>query len=357
MDRARALWAKLVSVDHPDPEVRRRGETGIASMIVMGAFALVAVPIFALLPNPWISIAGILLPVPFVVLFIAWCRRGRVDRAALGFGIVLLIAVTLQSVLTDDASLTLFYATIVAGILLFMVQPSRMPWVFVGIVGAGVVVWLTSTDSATTPIQRPDLVVNGVIVALAASAVTAIGARRLDRTHQAEAIALELASHDQLTGLHNRRHADDMLPVLVCDAARFQRSVAVALADVDQFKSVNDSWSYTVGDAVLRRVADLLTTVGRSGDVVARYGGEEFLLVMPDTDLAGAAGVCDRIRRAVEEVDWTDLAPGLRVTMSFGVAAAPSDTTMTVEALLDAADSRLHLAKNRGRNTVVSVAA
>ncbi len=326
-------------------------------MLVMGAFAVMAVPIFAFLPNPLISIAGILLPVPFVLLFVAWCRRGLVDRAALGFGVVMWLAVTLQPVLTGDASLTLFYAAVVAGILLFMVPPARMPWIFVGVLGAGAVVWMTSTDAATTPIHRPDLVVNGVIVTLAASAVTAIGARRLDRAHQAEALALELASHDQLTGLHNRRHADDMLPVLVCDSARFQRPVAVALADVDQFKSVNDGWSYTVGDAVLRRVADLLTTVGRSADVVARYGGEEFLIVMPDTDLAGAAEVCDRIRRSVEDVDWTDLAPGLHVTMSFGVAAAPSDTTMTVEALLDAADSRLHLAKNRGRNMVVAIAA
>lgn len=356
MDRARALWSRWVHVDHPDPEVRRRGETGIASMLVMGAFALAAVPIFALLPNPWISIAGVLLPVPFVLVFVAWCRRGLVDRAALGFGLVMWAAVTMQPVLTGDASLTLFYATVVAGILLFMVQPARMAWVFVGVMGAGVVVWMTSTDAAT-PIHRPDLVVNGVIVAVAASAVTAIGARRLDRAHHAEALALELASHDQLTGLHNRRHVDDILPVLVCDSARFRRPVAVALADVDQFKSVNDGWSYTVGDAVLRRVADLLTAMGRSADVVARYGGEEFLLVMPDTDLAGAAEVCDRIRTTVESVDWSDLAPGLRVTMSFGVAAAPGDTTMTVEALLDAADRRLHVAKNRGRNRVVAVAA
>jgi diguanylate cyclase (GGDEF)-like protein len=351
------MWSRWVHVDHHDPEVRRRGETGIASMLVMGAFALLAVPIFAVLPNPWISIAGVLLPVPFVLVFVTWCRRGLVDRAALGFGLVMWAAVTMQPVLTGDASLTLFYSTVVAGILLFMVPPARMPWVFVGVLGAGVVVWMTSTDAATTPILRPDLVVNGVIVAIAASAVTAIGARRLDRAHQAEAHALELASHDQLTGLHNRRHVDDMLPVLVCDSARFHRPVAVALADVDQFKSVNDGWSYTVGDAVLRRVSDLLTTVGRSADVVARYGGEEFLLVMPDTDLAGAAEVCDRIRRNVESVDWSDLAPGLRVTMSFGVAAAPSDTTMTVEALLDAADRRLHVAKNRGRNVVVAVAA
>jgi diguanylate cyclase (GGDEF)-like protein len=357
VDRIRALWSRLVTVDHHDPEVRRRGETGIVAMIVMGVFALLAVPLFLVLPNPLISVLGVLLPLPFVLVFIVWARRGHVDRAALGFGTVLWVAVVMQPVLTGDASLTLFYGAVVACILLFMVHPARMPWVFVGVACAGVVVWLTSTDASTTPIQRPDLIINGLIVTLAAGAVTAIGARRLDQAHQAEALALELASHDDLTGLHNRRHADGMLPVLVRDAARYQRSIAVALADVDHFKAVNDSWSYAVGDTVLRPVADRLRTVGRAADVVARYGGEEFLIVMPETDLDGAAAVCDRIRRSIEGIAWDDLAPGLKVTISFGVAAAPADCDLSVEQLLEAADDRLHLAKSRGRNTVVSVAA
>ena len=129
------------------------------------------------------------------------------------------------------------------------------------------------------------------------------------------------------------------------------------MIDIDNFKLVNDRYGHAAGDRLLENVAKQLTASVRDSDVVARWGGEEFLIVMPDTDLAGAAEVCDRIRRSVEDVDWTDLAPGLHVTMSFGVAAAPSDTTMTVEALLDAADSRLHLAKNRGRNMVVAIAA
>jgi diguanylate cyclase (GGDEF)-like protein len=164
------------------------------------------------------------------------------------------------------------------------------------------------------------------------------------------------ATHDKLTGLPNRRYADDFLQRQIELARRMDQPVAVALADVDHFKSINDRFSHAVGDEVLRRVSRILSERCRKTDVVARYGGEEFLLCFPDTDSGFATQVCGQIRQAVERADWSDLqkqaAGKLRVTVSIGVAEARGDTRRTV--VLSKADARLYRAKNAGRNRVIS---
>ncbi len=356
MERVRRFLDRVVRVDHPDPDVRRRGETGIAVMLVLAVALVASAPVFAFLPGPVAAVASVLSPLPFLAVFVVWCRRGHVDRAAIGLGLVLWLAVVGQAVVTGDPSANLFYAAVVAVICLFMLPPHLHAWVFAGIGVAVLVAWATSSDSRSVPLGRGDLLVNGAVVALATAAVTVIGARRLAASQRAERRAVELSVRDPLTGLHNRRHLDDVVPELVNDAVRTGRPLAVALADIDHFKAINDDWSYAVGDDVLRRFAAVVTATCRADDLVARFGGEEFLVAMPDTDLGGAIALCDRVRRRVENVDWESVAPGLRVTVSFGVAASHEECGRSPEALMDAVDSRLHAAKRRGRNRVTGVA-
>jgi diguanylate cyclase (GGDEF)-like protein len=176
-----------------------------------------------------------------------------------------------------------------------------------------------------------------------------------ERTRELHDKSLELerqATHDKLTGLYNRRFADDYLERALREAQRNGHAFTVALADVDHFKQINDQHSHAKGDTVLKRVAELLTEHCRATDMIARYGGEEFLLCFPVTDAATARGVCESLRKRVEREDWSGIAPGIRVTLSFGLAEGATD--LRRKAIVGAADRRLYEAKHSGRNRVVA---
>jgi diguanylate cyclase (GGDEF)-like protein len=164
-----------------------------------------------------------------------------------------------------------------------------------------------------------------------------------------------LSREDALTGLFNRRHVDEALALEWERASRFGRDLTVAVADIDHFKAVNDRFSHAAGDEVLRRVAELLRGGTRAVDVAGRWGGEEFVLLLVETPPERAAGLCEKLRAAVEAHDWSAVAPGLAVTLSLGVAG--SGEAADPAALLAAADARLYEAKRAGRNRVVGPAA
>jgi diguanylate cyclase (GGDEF)-like protein len=160
------------------------------------------------------------------------------------------------------------------------------------------------------------------------------------------------ATHDKLTGLPNRRYADNYLQEQIDLAQRNDRLGAVALADVDKFKSINDSYSHAVGDRVLERVARILRDGCRKTDFAARYGGEEFLLYFPDTGVDRARQVCGQLRAAVQNADWSDIAPNIGVTISFGLAEIKNESRIIT--ILNEADMRLYRAKREGRNRVIA---
>ena len=160
------------------------------------------------------------------------------------------------------------------------------------------------------------------------------------------------ATHDKLTGLPNRRHADSYLQQQVDLAKRRRRTGALALADVDHFKRINDGYSHAIGDQVLERVARILRDGCRKTDFVSRYGGEEFMLYFPDTGVERAVQVCSELRQAVQGADWSDIAPEFAVTISFGLAEIRDDAHSRT--ILDEADTRLYRAKREGRNRVVA---
>ncbi|MCM2312014.1 MAG: GGDEF domain-containing protein [Steroidobacteraceae bacterium] len=169
-----------------------------------------------------------------------------------------------------------------------------------------------------------------------------------DKTRQLE----RLASLDTLTGLHNRRHADAFLDLAMESAARDGVALSLALADVDHFKQINDGHSHAVGDRVLERVAQIMSDRMRGCDLAARYGGEEFLFCLVGMDEPRAVQFCEDLRRAVECEPWEGLSPGLRVTLSIGLATRRGEPT--IQAVLQCADSCLYRAKHLGRNRVVT---
>ena len=170
--------------------------------------------------------------------------------------------------------------------------------------------------------------------------------------------SLELAVTDPLTGLHNRRYMSGQLTALVRRATHGGEAVSALLVDIDHFKRINDSFGHAVGDEVLREFAIRLATNVRAVDLACRYGGEEFGVIMPDTSLAEAKAIAERLRRHVAGSPFH--VPGvddpLSVTISVGVAStfAAEDTAQD---LLKRADDAVYDAKAQGRNLVIAQAA
>jgi diguanylate cyclase (GGDEF)-like protein len=164
-----------------------------------------------------------------------------------------------------------------------------------------------------------------------------------------------LASEDALTGLANRRAFDRRLAGLL-EGAETGRGFALVMFDLDHFKLVNDHHGHAIGDSVLKRFATLLCRDRRSDDMAARVGGEEFALLLSVENEQQAHAVAERIRAEVEREQWTEIAPGLAVTTSAGLAHSDStaEADRTIDHIVSLADQRLYRAKNSGRNRVVS---
>jgi diguanylate cyclase (GGDEF)-like protein len=168
----------------------------------------------------------------------------------------------------------------------------------------------------------------------------------------------ELARTDELTGLANRRHFDQVLTAEIDRVTRYGGTCAVAIIDLDHFKRFNDQYGHPVGDAVLRRVSSLISAAVRGTDFPARIGGEEFGLVMVETDKTSATMVIERLRQTVEERPLLELEGELplTLTLSAGIACCPDDAN-EVNELVARADNALYQAKDLGRNRVVVASA
>ena len=182
---------------------------------------------------------------------------------------------------------------------------------------------------------------------LASQAAVALDNARLHDIVQRQAIT------DDLTGLVNRRRFIEALDAEIERARRFGAALTIVLADLDNFKQVNDEFGHHGGDVVLRAFADLIRSHVRDVDVSGRIGGEEFAILLPDTDAAGAARVAERMRTSLNEVA-IPLSEGsaIHVASSFGVAELARD--QSGDDLLRAADAALYRAKDEGKNRVVA---
>ncbi len=165
----------------------------------------------------------------------------------------------------------------------------------------------------------------------------------------------EEAMTDALTGIANRKRLDDMLNRAIAEGEQSGEPVSLAVCDIDHFKRFNDTWGHQTGDQIIRFVAACLTRCGGEANLAARYGGEEFVILMPKTGLEMASELAERARvmveskRLVRKNTGEDLG---NITISIGVAQ--HHTGDHPAELIEEADARLYMSKNRGRNRVTS---
>lgn len=178
---------------------------------------------------------------------------------------------------------------------------------------------------------------------------------RTERLEQENQALKDLALIDDLTQLHNTRALRTGMKDDYERSVRLGRPVSILMVDVDHFKRVNDRHGHAAGDAVLRKVAEVLRGTVRGADVCARYGGEEFVVLGPGTTEQGAMVLAERLRAAVQNAA-AELPGGgpLSVTISIGVAAAEGDEAPSLDEVLRRADAAMYQAKKSGRNRVVS---
>lgn len=178
--------------------------------------------------------------------------------------------------------------------------------------------------------------------------------RLFRRTFNNQRSVERMAGEDALTGLPNRRQFMKAGEQMFDSVRRYGRPASVVVIDLDHFKAVNDRYGHAAGDALLQATAGLLKQHERGADLPARLGGEEFAILLPETDLEGAAALAERLREACEALRVTvpgGLWTGLTVTMSLGAASCdPEDKSF--EDLLRRADATLYRAKHQGRNRV-----
>jgi diguanylate cyclase (GGDEF)-like protein len=161
---------------------------------------------------------------------------------------------------------------------------------------------------------------------------------------------LELAKRDSLTGLANHGHFWATLATEIDRANRYDREFSLVMIDIDHFKAYNDRNGHIAGDEALVQVAKQIEKSSRNHDFAARYGGEEFAIILPETGKAGGIVVAEKLRKSISAQAFTGEEGGT-LTVSAGVSTFPHDAN-SAASLVEAADSRLYIAKARGRNLV-----
>ena len=168
----------------------------------------------------------------------------------------------------------------------------------------------------------------------------------------------QLSIHDALTGCFNRGYLNEQLPKEIKRSMRYKTDMSLVMTDIDHFKKVNDNHGHQCGDTVLKAFADRLHSQIRNNvDWISRYGGEEFIMVLPSTNLAGAAVTAEKLRKSIWETPMPYKNKDITISASFGIStldAFETNIEQAAEKLLFTADKWLYVAKNQGRNCVVA---
>jgi diguanylate cyclase (GGDEF)-like protein len=179
-------------------------------------------------------------------------------------------------------------------------------------------------------------------------------AERLNISQQEKLLAEKMAGIDSLTNLNNRRSFYKFVKPIWAMGLRNKSSTSVIMMDIDNFKLFNDNYGHALGDRVLVQLAETLQKEARTGDILARWGGEEFIIFLPETQLADAMTLADRLRKKIAAIQLTTAnKKKISFTSSFGVAQT-SDGNISLDELISQADQQLYYAKKRGRNCVCS---
>ena len=180
-----------------------------------------------------------------------------------------------------------------------------------------------------------------------------VGRRILDLQNKLISAREELrfrATHDELTGLSNRRVVLEAIDREYARRRREGGNLGIVLVDLDHFKNVNDTYGHLAGDAVLKEAARRMTACIRPYDTVGRYGGEEFLVVAPSCNSSGAVKLAERIRESIQALPMPSVSGPVSITASCGVAVSTTAKPLDPQELLRSADEALYRAKENGRN-------
>lgn len=193
-----------------------------------------------------------------------------------------------------------------------------------------------------------------------AAKITKIGdinQKKLFKSHttieKASAFHYQSSITDPLTQLNNRGYLMDILDNEFAESLRYRNPLSCILGDIDNFKYINDNFGHLTGDAVLKKIAAILKSNIRETDIVGRYGGEEFLIILPGVDSADAFLVAEKVRSKIAQTDVEKIAPGLSLTISFGISDTLTKAPKTADDLLHNVDTALYCAKEYGKNRSV----
>ncbi len=187
--------------------------------------------------------------------------------------------------------------------------------------------------------ERISIIMDTLISQIAISLYNSILFNKLQR----------LAITDGLTGLHNHRHFQEHLENEIREALRYKKSLSMLMVDIDHFKAINDTYGHPQGDAILKKISEVILQTIRDVDFAARYGGEEFCVLLPNTDVKGAYRIAERLRKNIESLYVDSNGKVVRFTISIGVAGMPEDARSKDE-LIGHADEALYFSKENGRN-------
>lgn len=352
-----------------DPRIAsalRRASLGAGAALIM-ALVLALAAVLELI-EPEVAVEGCAALAALVVAFYAVLRSGRtlgypdpsLATAQLGIVFLLLAYLTYRSEDPPGAVAVLYLVAMLYGVL--RLAPARLyALAALALVAHGTALFML-IDHGHRLAQAAVWTQFGALAlalgwfAFAAGIVHRLRGRLAEARrslHELAEKARDQASRDALTGAYHRRH---LLEALEREAARADRAgkpLCVARLDLDRFRSVNETFGHAAGDGVLARFAGVAQRVIRDVDVFGRYGGKEFLLVMPDTDLAGALIAGDRLRTEVELERFPEVGAARRITCSCGLAQYRKAEDLS--RLLARAEAGLNYAMAAGRNRVIAL--
>lgn len=299
----------------------------------------------------------------FTVFLLTGLNRFFHDGSMALFQLLWAIMFTLVGIyyLNDlrDIILMFYFAAISFGFFRFRIYQ----FVFCGVLAVGgyfVVIIMLSINEPLRITYSHEMLrlisfsVTTLVIVYTGSAISRLRTElRQINTDLKEAVELNtrLATTDDLTGLYTRRYFMEVLDQQKALSERDGSDFVICFADLDHFKHVNDSFGHHTGDMVLQKFSDIIGNSIREVDYGARFGGEEFVLLLVNTDIEQSRNVSERIREALENFNFSDIAPALNVTVSIGLANYKEYNSL--QETLMSADNRMYKAKELGRNRVI----